>query len=233
MPKPVLLVTRRLPAVDRGAGRTGLRRTPDAVRRRDHRPAGARRWRRRDPVLSGRCAGRGGDRRPARLRQSHRHVQRRLRPCRRRRGESARHQGLQHARRAERRHCRMRHAAAAGCRPPRRRRRAPRALGRLAGWAPTQLLGTQVSGRRLGIFGMGRIGRELARMARGFGMEIHYRDMARLPPDLEQGAMFHDNDDSFLPMCETLSLNAPGGGRHAALAGCRHASPSCRRARSW
>ena len=83
--------------------------------------------------------------------------------------------------------------------------------GKWDGWAPTQLLGTQVSGRRLGIFGMGRIGREIARMARGFGMEIHYRDMTRLPPDLEQGAIFHDNDDSFLPICQFLSLNAPGG----------------------
>ncbi len=88
--------------------------------------------------------------------------------------------------------------------------------GRWDGWAPTQLLGTQVSGRRLGIFGMGRIGREIARMARGFDMEIHYRDMARLPTELEQGAVFHDNDDSFLPLCQTLSLNAPGG------AGTRH-----------
>ncbi|HBK08890.1 MAG TPA: D-glycerate dehydrogenase [Acetobacteraceae bacterium] len=83
--------------------------------------------------------------------------------------------------------------------------------GQWAGWAPTQLLGTQVSDRRLGIFGMGRIGREIARMARGFNMEIHYRDMTRLPPDLEQGAIFHDNDDSFLPVCQVLSLNAPGG----------------------
>jgi lactate dehydrogenase-like 2-hydroxyacid dehydrogenase len=83
--------------------------------------------------------------------------------------------------------------------------------GKWDGWAPTQLMGTQVSGRRLGIFGMGRIGREIARMARGFGMEIHYRDMTRLPPDLEQGAIFHDNDDSFLPICQVLSLNAPGG----------------------
>ncbi len=83
--------------------------------------------------------------------------------------------------------------------------------GKWEGWAPTQLLGTQVSGRRLGIFGMGRIGREIARMARGFEMEIHYRDMTRLPPDLEQGAVFHDNDDSFLPVCQVLSLNAPGG----------------------
>lgn len=83
--------------------------------------------------------------------------------------------------------------------------------GHWQGWAPTQLLGAQVSGRRLGIFGMGRIGREIARMARGFEMEIHYRDMARLPPEQEQGAIFHGDDDSFLPICQFLSLNAPGG----------------------
>jgi lactate dehydrogenase-like 2-hydroxyacid dehydrogenase len=83
--------------------------------------------------------------------------------------------------------------------------------GKWEGWAPTQLLGTQVSDRRLGILGMGRIGREIARMARGFGMEIHYRDMAQLPPELEQGAIYHDNDAGFLPICQFLSLNAPGG----------------------
>jgi len=83
--------------------------------------------------------------------------------------------------------------------------------GQWAGWAPTQLLGTGVAGRRLGIFGMGRIGRELVPMARGFGMTVHYRDQARLPPELEQGAIFHDNDDSFLPVCDVLSLHAPGG----------------------
>ncbi len=88
--------------------------------------------------------------------------------------------------------------------------------GTWAGWAPTQLLGTQVSGRRMGIFGMGRIGREVARMARGFGMEIHYHDVVRLLPELEQGAVFHERDDTFLEACEMLSLNAPGG------AGTRH-----------
>jgi lactate dehydrogenase-like 2-hydroxyacid dehydrogenase len=83
--------------------------------------------------------------------------------------------------------------------------------GRWTGWAPTQLLGAKVSGARLGIFGMGRIGRELARMARGFDMQIHYRDVTRLPPELEAGAKYHDNDDTFLPICDVLSLNAPGG----------------------
>ncbi len=83
--------------------------------------------------------------------------------------------------------------------------------GQWTGWAPTQLLGTGVAGRRLGIFGLGRIGRELVPMAIGFGMTVHYRDQVRLPPDLEQGAIFHDDDDSFLPVCDVLSLHAPGG----------------------
>ena len=83
--------------------------------------------------------------------------------------------------------------------------------GRWTGWAPTQLIGTQVSGRRLGIFGMGRIGRELARMASGFGMAVHYRNRSRLPPEQEAGAAFHDTDESFLAACDVLSLNAPGG----------------------
>jgi lactate dehydrogenase-like 2-hydroxyacid dehydrogenase len=83
--------------------------------------------------------------------------------------------------------------------------------GRWLGWAPTQLLGVGVVGRRLGIFGMGRIGRELARLARGIGMAIHYRDVTRLPPALEADASFHDSDASFLASCDILSLNAPGG----------------------
>lgn len=88
--------------------------------------------------------------------------------------------------------------------------------GQWLGWAPTQLMGTQVSGRRLGIFGLGRIGRALATMARGFGMQIHYHDVARLPPELEGVAIFHPTDTSFLPVCDVLSLHAPGG------AGTRH-----------
>ena len=84
--------------------------------------------------------------------------------------------------------------------------------GRWHGWAPTQLLGTGVVGRRLGIFGMGRIGRELALLARGIRMIVHYRDVVRLPAELEAGATYHDNDATFLSACDVLSLNAPGDG---------------------
>lgn len=79
------------------------------------------------------------------------------------------------------------------------------------GWTPTQLLGTGVNGKRLGILGMGRIGHELARMAHGLGMEVHYRDVARLPAAQEEGAIWHADDASFLAAAQILSLHAPGG----------------------
>jgi lactate dehydrogenase-like 2-hydroxyacid dehydrogenase len=81
--------------------------------------------------------------------------------------------------------------------------------GQWTGWAPTQLIGTQISGRRLGIYGMGRIGREVATMARGFSMEVHYRNRTRLAPEIENGAIFHDSDESLLAVSDVLSLNAP------------------------
>jgi lactate dehydrogenase-like 2-hydroxyacid dehydrogenase len=83
--------------------------------------------------------------------------------------------------------------------------------GRWAGWAPTQLMGVTLAGKRLGILGMGRIGRELARMARGFGMEIHYRNRTRLPPGQEDGAAFHPSDEAFLRTTDVLSMHIPGG----------------------
>ncbi|NOG73080.1 D-glycerate dehydrogenase [Roseicella sp. DB1501] len=88
--------------------------------------------------------------------------------------------------------------------------------GQWKGWAPTQLMGVTLEHKKLGILGFGRIGRELANMARGFRMEIHYRDMQRLPPDLEQGAIYHDNEDSFLSTIDMISMHVPGG------AGTRH-----------
>jgi lactate dehydrogenase-like 2-hydroxyacid dehydrogenase len=72
-------------------------------------------------------------------------------------------------------------------------------------------MGVTLEHKKLGILGFGRIGRELANMARGFRMEIHYRDMQRLPPELEQGAIFHDNEDSFLSAIDVISMHVPGG----------------------
>ena len=83
--------------------------------------------------------------------------------------------------------------------------------GRWEGWAPTQLLGVTLEGKRLGILGMGRIGRELAAMARGFRMEIHYRDVQPLPPEMEQGATYHPDDAGFLGAIDVLSMHIPGG----------------------
>lgn len=79
------------------------------------------------------------------------------------------------------------------------------------GWAPTQLMGVTLEAKRLGILGKGRIGRELARMARGFGLVIHYRNRTRLPPEQELGAIFHDNDADFLGAIDILSMHIPGG----------------------
>jgi lactate dehydrogenase-like 2-hydroxyacid dehydrogenase len=83
--------------------------------------------------------------------------------------------------------------------------------GQWPGLAPTFHLGRGVGGKVLGIFGMGRIGRALAQMARGLGMQIHYRNRQRLPPELEQGALYHEDDTGFLAALDFLSINAPGG----------------------
>ncbi len=77
------------------------------------------------------------------------------------------------------------------------------------GWYTTMMLGTQVSGKRLGVLGMGRIGRAVAQRGRGFGMRIHYHNRSRLSDDLEQGASFHETPESLLAVSEFLSINAP------------------------
>ncbi len=76
-------------------------------------------------------------------------------------------------------------------------------------WSPSFMVGKQVSGARLGIVGMGRVGRAMAARARGFGMEIHYHNRRRLPPEQEQGATFHESLDSLLPVSDFLSLHCP------------------------
>ncbi|HVJ43216.1 MAG TPA: D-glycerate dehydrogenase [Dongiaceae bacterium] len=78
-------------------------------------------------------------------------------------------------------------------------------------WSTGYMLGVHMTGKRLGIFGMGRIGQAVAKRARAFDMEIHYSNRRRLSADLELGATFHANPDDLLPHCDFLSINAPGG----------------------
>jgi lactate dehydrogenase-like 2-hydroxyacid dehydrogenase len=74
-----------------------------------------------------------------------------------------------------------------------------------------ELLGVRVTGKRVGILGMGRIGRAFAQRARGFDMKVMYHGRTRLPPELEQGAEYYADFHDMLPHCDFLSIHAPGG----------------------
>jgi len=76
-------------------------------------------------------------------------------------------------------------------------------------WATTFMLGTHMTGKRLGILGMGRIGQAVAKRARGFDMTVHYSNRRRLAPELEQGAIFHADPNELLPHSDFLSINCP------------------------
>ena len=76
-------------------------------------------------------------------------------------------------------------------------------------WSTNLLLGKQMSNRKLGILGMGRIGRAVAQRAKGFGMEIHYHNRSRLSSELENGATYHENVKSLFAQSEFLSINCP------------------------
>jgi lactate dehydrogenase-like 2-hydroxyacid dehydrogenase len=79
--------------------------------------------------------------------------------------------------------------------------------GKWKDWSPAFMVGTQVTGKRLGILGMGRVGQVVARRARGFDMTIHYHNLHRLPPEKEVGAIFHETLDEMLPHCDFLALH--------------------------
>jgi lactate dehydrogenase-like 2-hydroxyacid dehydrogenase len=76
-------------------------------------------------------------------------------------------------------------------------------------WSPAFLVGKQMTGARLGIVGMGGVGRAFARKARGFDMEIHYHNRSRLSPEDEAGAIYHETLESLLAVSDFLSLHCP------------------------
>ena len=81
--------------------------------------------------------------------------------------------------------------------------------GRWESWSPSFMVGIQVTGKRLGIIGMGRVGQVTARRARGLDMSIHYHNRRRLPADHEAGATFYGTVDELLPYCDFLALHCP------------------------
>ncbi|MFT5061846.1 MAG: lactate dehydrogenase-like 2-hydroxyacid dehydrogenase [Polaromonas sp.] len=76
-------------------------------------------------------------------------------------------------------------------------------------WSPAFMVGKQVTGARLGIIGMGRVGRAFAAKARGFDMDVHYYNRTELSADLAQGATYHSTIESLLGVADFLSLHCP------------------------
>lgn len=80
-----------------------------------------------------------------------------------------------------------------------------------SGWSPTWMLGRRITGKRLGIVGMGRIGQALARRAAAFGLSIHYHNRRRVDPRIEEklDATYWDSLDQMLARMDIVSVNCP------------------------
>ena len=86
--------------------------------------------------------------------------------------------------------------------------------GQWTGWTPTQLLGTDMKGKTLGLVGFGRIGKELARRARpALGMRIAYYSRTRASAEVEESlaAEYHSSLEPLLAASDIVSLHCPGG----------------------
>ncbi len=83
--------------------------------------------------------------------------------------------------------------------------------GRWNFWSPDFMVGVQITGKKIGIVGMGRVGQVMAARARGFDMEVHYFNRNRLPVDKEKalGATYHASLDTLLPAVEVVSMHCP------------------------
>jgi len=83
--------------------------------------------------------------------------------------------------------------------------------GGFTGWSPTWMMGRRISGKRLGIVGMGRIGQALARRGRAFGLQIHYHNRKPVSPRIaeELGATYWESLDQMMARMDIISVNCP------------------------
>jgi glyoxylate reductase len=83
--------------------------------------------------------------------------------------------------------------------------------GEWKGWSPTSMLGARLTGKRLGIVGMGRIGQAVARRARAFGLSIHYHNRKRVYPDVEAAleATYWESLDQMLARMDVIAVTCP------------------------
>lgn len=95
-------------------------------------------------------------------------------------------------------------------------RRIPEGLSKMQdgsweGWSPTALMGGRIAGRRLGILGMGRIGRAVAARARAFGMQIHYHNRTPVHPEIADAleATYWESLDQMVARMDVISVNCP------------------------
>lgn len=79
------------------------------------------------------------------------------------------------------------------------------------GWSPTWMLGTRITGKRLGIIGMGRIGQAVARRAKAFGLSIHYHNRRRVDAKIEEefDATYWDSLDQMLARMDIVTVHCP------------------------
>ncbi len=92
--------------------------------------------------------------------------------------------------------------------------------GEWTGWRPTHMMGTKVTGKKLGLIGFGRIARAMAHKAHfGFGMKIYYYDPYPPAEEVENhfGAIRCDTVEELLPQVDFVSLHCPGGGSNTHL----------------
>jgi len=76
-------------------------------------------------------------------------------------------------------------------------------------WSPAFMVGRQITGKRLGILGLGRVGQVVARRARGFEMTVHYHNRKPLDPQQAGDAIYHDSVEALLANIDVLSIHCP------------------------